>query len=173
MGNLDQSDASTFQSQDSWLGRLHAQGGRLVFYGEDTWLRLFGSTATSPSFFSRSEGVNGFMTSVSRERGKIRRDGHLADPPTQDYIEVDSNVTRHVSEEMEQSDWDAMILHYLGVDHIGHMSGSRAPHMIEKQKQMDDVVKTVFEAIETRSHHQNTLLVLLGDHGMSWTRVLT
>jgi ethanolaminephosphotransferase len=45
--------------------------------------------------------------------------------------------------------------------------------MIEKQKQMDDVVKTVFEAIETRSHHQNTLLVLLGDHGMSWTRVLT
>jgi len=68
---------------------------------------------------------------------------------------------------MEKSDWDAMILHYLGVDHIGHMSGPQAPHMIGKQKQMDDVVKLVFEALETREHHKNTLLVLLGDHGMS------
>jgi len=73
---------------------------------------------------------------------------------------------------MEQNDWNAMILHYLGVDHIGHMSGPRAPHMMQKQKQMDDVVKTIFEAIETRSHHDNTLLVLLGDHGMSWLRIL-
>jgi ethanolaminephosphotransferase len=68
---------------------------------------------------------------------------------------------------MENSDWDAMILHYLGVDHIGHMSGPQAPHMIEKQRQMDDVVRQVFEALETREHHKNTLLVLLGDHGIS------
>jgi ethanolaminephosphotransferase len=66
MGNIDQSDASSFQSQDSWLGRLHARGGRLIFYGDDTWLRLFGSTALNASFFARSEGVSGFMTSVSR-----------------------------------------------------------------------------------------------------------
>jgi ethanolaminephosphotransferase len=91
----------------------------------------------------------------------------------QDYTEVDSNVTRHVAEETEQSDWNAMILHYLGIDHIGHMSGSRAPHMIEKQKQMDDVVKTIFEAIETRAHHENTLLVLLGDHGTLRARTPT
>jgi ethanolaminephosphotransferase len=68
---------------------------------------------------------------------------------------------------MEQSDWNAMILHYLGVDHIEHMSGPRPPHMIAKQKQMDSVVKTIFEAMETREHHKNTLLVLLGDHGTS------
>jgi ethanolaminephosphotransferase len=68
---------------------------------------------------------------------------------------------------LKQSDWSAMILHYLGVDHIGHMSGPRALHMIKKQEQMDDVVNTIFEAIENRAHHENTLLVLLGDHGMS------
>lgn len=67
---------------------------------------------------------------------------------------------------MEKSDWDAMILHYLGVDHIGHMSGPRALHMIQKQGQMDDVVKLIFEALETRVQHRDTLLVLLGDHGM-------
>lgn len=67
---------------------------------------------------------------------------------------------------MERSDWHAMILHYLGVDHIGHMSGPDAPHMIKKQRQMDDVVRMVFEAIQTRKHQSNTLLILLGDHGM-------
>jgi predicted AlkP superfamily pyrophosphatase or phosphodiesterase len=65
MGNLDQSDASLFQSQDSWLRRLHASGGKLVFYGDDTWLRLFGSTTSNSSYFARSEGVDGFVTSVS------------------------------------------------------------------------------------------------------------
>jgi ethanolaminephosphotransferase len=68
MGNLDQSDALSLRSQDSWLGRLHERGGKLVFYGDDTWLRLFASTDTNTSFFTRSEGVNGFMTSVSWER---------------------------------------------------------------------------------------------------------
>jgi arylsulfatase A-like enzyme len=29
------------------------------------------------------------------------------------------------------------------------------------------VVKTIFEAIETRVQHANTLLVLIGDHGES------
>lgn len=67
---------------------------------------------------------------------------------------------------MDKSDWGAMILHYLGVDHIGHMSGPRAPHMIQKQRQMDDVVKLIFEALETRVQHRDTFLVLVGDHGM-------
>jgi ethanolaminephosphotransferase len=74
---------------------------------------------------------------------------------------------------MEQSDWNAMILHYLGVDHIGHMGGSQAPHMIKKQMQMDDAVKTIFEAMETFPQHENTLLILLGDHGVSWNHIPT
>ncbi|KAF2716473.1 alkaline phosphatase-like protein [Polychaeton citri CBS 116435] len=147
MGNLDQSDASTFASHDSWVGQLRASGGNLVFYGDDTWLRLFNSRTSETSFFMRYEGVNSFLTS--------------------DYTEVDQNVTRHVARELQQSDWNAMILHYLGVDHIGHMSGPRVPHMFEKHKQMDDVVKTIFESIETHVKHRDTLLVLLGDHGMN------
>lgn len=79
---------------------------------------------------------------------------------------MDCKVTRHVAGEMDKSDCDAMILHYIEVDHIGHMSGARAPHMIEKQRQMDDVVKMIFEALETHVQHRDTLLVLLGDHGM-------
>jgi ethanolaminephosphotransferase len=43
----------------------------------------------------------------------------------QDFTEVDNNVTRHIPEELLNSDWNAMILHYLGLDHIGHKAGPR------------------------------------------------
>lgn len=42
-----------------------------------------------------------------------------------DFTEVDNNVTRHIPEEMGNSDWNAMIMHYLGLDHIGHKAGPR------------------------------------------------
>jgi len=38
---------------------------------------------------------------------------------------VDNNVTRHIPEELMNSDWNAMILHYLGLDHIGHKAGPK------------------------------------------------
>ena len=44
---------------------------------------------------------------------------------SQDFTEVDDNVTRHVPSEMRQSDWNGMIIHYLGLDHIGHKAGPR------------------------------------------------
>lgn len=43
--------------------------------------------------------------------------------PRQDFTEVDNNVTRHVPNELRNSDWNAMIMHYLGLDHIGHKAG--------------------------------------------------
>ncbi|KAM0715209.1 hypothetical protein Q7P37_009674 [Cladosporium fusiforme] len=147
MGNIDQSDRASFADEDSWLSRLREQNGKLIFYGDDTWLRLFASESSNSSLFMRSEGVHGLLTS--------------------EFTEVDQNVTRHVSEEMYRADWNAMILHYLGIDHIGHMGGPKAPHMIKKQMQMDDVVKEIFEAIEAGVQHRDTLLVLLGDHGMN------
>jgi ethanolaminephosphotransferase len=36
---------------------------------------------------------------------------------------VDNNVTRHIDDELMRDDWNAMVLHYLGLDHIGHKSG--------------------------------------------------
>lgn len=38
-------------------------------------------------------------------------------------MEVDNNVTRHLSSELEKDDWSVLILHYLGLDHIGHLEG--------------------------------------------------
>jgi predicted AlkP superfamily pyrophosphatase or phosphodiesterase len=43
----------------------------------------------------------------------------------QDFVEVDNNVTRHIEKELMRDDWTAMILHYLGLDHIGHKAGPK------------------------------------------------
>lgn len=42
-----------------------------------------------------------------------------------DFTEVDHNVTRNIGAELERSDWGLMVLHYLGIDHIGHKAGPR------------------------------------------------
>lgn len=38
---------------------------------------------------------------------------------------MDNNVTRHVPNELLNDDWNSMIMHYLGLDHIGHKAGPK------------------------------------------------
>lgn len=39
--------------------------------------------------------------------------------------------------------------------------------MIPKQREMDEIVKEIYTAMDTHEHLQSTLLVLCGDHGMN------
>ncbi|KAF7714126.1 Uncharacterized protein PECH_000326 [Penicillium ucsense] len=140
--NIAESDtSSTLAFQDTWLAQIKARGDQLVMYGDDTWLKLF------PGMFGRSDGTTSFFVS--------------------DFVEVDNNVTRHIPDELAQSDWSAMIMHYLGLDHIGHKAGPKSSHMLPKQQEMDAIVNQVYTQIEQQSHLQSTLFVLCGDHGMN------
>ena len=76
-------------------------------------------------------------------------------------------MTHHIPSELERDDWNAMIMHYLGLDHIGHKTGPQGPNMLPKQKEMDGIVKDTYEAVGEKEHLSNTLLVLAGDHGMN------
>lgn len=59
--NFAESDtSSSLAAQDTWLAQLKAKGGQLVFYGDDTWLKLFPG-----DFFSRYDGTSSFFVSVS------------------------------------------------------------------------------------------------------------
>lgn len=40
-------------------------------------------------------------------------------------------------------------------------------NMTPKQREMDGIVRRVYQAMETESHLQSTVLVLCGDHGMN------
>jgi ethanolaminephosphotransferase len=76
-------------------------------------------------------------------------------------------VTRHLPAELQRPDWNALIMHYLGLDHIGHKTGPQGPAMLPKQREMDGIVRMIYEAMQTEEHLENTLLVLVGDHGMN------
>lgn len=120
--NFAESDTtSSLASQDTWLSQLKDKpGGKLVMYGDDTWLKLF------PDTFSRADGTSSFFVSVSRlSLDKCMIDVGILKFSCQDYTEVDNNVTRHIPIELENSDWNGMIMHFLGLDHIGHKSGPR------------------------------------------------
>ncbi|XP_070563098.1 GPI ethanolamine phosphate transferase 2-like [Ptychodera flava] len=129
--------------EDNIISQLYHANRTVVFYGDDTWLKLF------PEFFTRSEGTTSFFVT--------------------DYTEVDNNVTRHIGKEMASTDWDVMILHYLGLDHIGHLSGPTSPLVEPKLNEMDQIVQTILTELIKQDNTATlpSLLVLCGDHGMS------
>ncbi|KDE09092.1 hypothetical protein MVLG_00808 [Microbotryum lychnidis-dioicae p1A1 Lamole] len=158
--NLAEGTAPVLQNVDSWVRQLalgdEAVGRKpmkVVFAGDDTWLRMF-----PEEWFSWAEGVSSFFVS--------------------DTVTVDTNVTRHLdallsrtssSTKSPPADWDVLLLHYLGLDHVGHLGGPNSPLMHPKQVEMDKVVERIFKTLEERDRadEKHSLLVLVGDHGMN------
>jgi len=84
----------------------------------------------------------------------------------EDLHTVDTGVTEHLTPYLQDSNkpWDFLIGHFLGVDHVGHRMGPDHPTMKAKLEQMNDVLTRTVELL-----HEDTLLVLIGDHGMDKT----
>ena len=61
---------------------------------------------------------------------------------------MDDNVTRHLQPELDKLTWDVMILHYLGLDHIGHFAGPRSPLIGPKLAEMDRIISQIYSAME-------------------------
>ncbi|GAA5822035.1 hypothetical protein JCM11251_004836 [Rhodosporidiobolus azoricus] len=153
--------SAAFENVDSWVrqlvisGDVGAEKRQVVFAGDDTWMRLF-----PREWFAWSEGVSSFFVS--------------------DTVTVDANVTRHLdpliasqsatrSPSSPPSDWDALILHYLGLDHVGHLGGPSSPLMPPKQREMDEIIKHLYTNLEEKdkADGKRSLLVVVGDHGMT------
>ena len=130
-------------TSDNLISSLATSGRRIVFYGDDTWGKLF-PPESSP--FIRSELTSSFFVS--------------------DTVTVDTNVTRNVDLELQDLDsWDVMVLHYLGLDHIGHGHGYHSSLMDDKLLEMDQVVERIYGSLE--ASNISALLVVTGDHGMT------
>ena len=67
--NFAESDTtSTLANQDTWLAQIkNKKDGKLVMYGDDTWLKLF------PNTFERSDGTSSFFVSVSGVNTNVDR----------------------------------------------------------------------------------------------------
>nr|XP_034180311.1 GPI ethanolamine phosphate transferase 2 [Osmia lignaria] len=129
-------------ASDSMLLQAKRNGHKLIFYGDNTWLTLF------PSIFHRYDGTTSFIVT--------------------DFTEVDNNVTRHLHKELyNNNDWSIMILHYLGLDHIGHVHGPFSPLIKTKLKEMDDIIANIQSQIQSwNQNNDSSLFIICGDHGM-------
>ncbi|KAF1833899.1 hypothetical protein BDW02DRAFT_499474 [Decorospora gaudefroyi] len=126
--------------EDNLVAQLKNASKRLVHLGDDTWHALF------PDYFEPN------LT-------------HAYDSfNVWDLHTVDNGVTEHIFPLLKAenaSKWDVIFGHYLGVDHAGHRYGPDHPAMTAKLNQMDDVFRRMIQEVD-----DNTLLVVMGDHGM-------
>ncbi|XP_023263289.1 GPI ethanolamine phosphate transferase 3 isoform X2 [Seriola lalandi dorsalis] len=81
-----------------------------------------------------------------------------------DLHTVDNGILQHLYTTMMGGDWDVLVAHFLGVDHCGHRFGPDHPAMADKLTQMDGVIRSVIDRLQN-----DTLLVVMGDHGMTDT----
>jgi phosphatidylinositol glycan class O len=130
--------ASTAIEEDSLIFQLVTANKTVGFMGDDTWANLF------PSSFALSHPYDSFNV--------------------EDLHTVDNGVIEHLIPYLHpenSSRWDVLIGHFLGVDHIGHRVGPERDIMRTKLEQMDAVLRDVVDLLD-----EDTLLVVLGDHGM-------
>ncbi|RAK77425.1 alkaline phosphatase-like protein, partial [Aspergillus fijiensis CBS 313.89] len=131
----------TPESMDTWLAHLKVAGrGSLLFYGDDTWVQLF------PEVFDRGCPISPLFVP--------------------DIDSPDLNVSANAMMELQRDDWSALVLHFPGIDHVGHMGGADSEFMAPKQRQMDAIIRETYEALEAEAHLKSTLFVVGGDHGM-------
>lgn len=125
-------------AEDSIIQQLQRANKTIAFMGDDTWLSVF-PASFHPELTHDFDSFN-----------------------VEDLHTVDNGVIDNLFPLLTNSSkWDFLIGHFLGVDHVGHRVGPDHPTMLAKQKQMNDVLKNVVDALD-----KDTLLVVLGDHGM-------
>jgi ethanolaminephosphotransferase len=138
----DDDTTSSLGDQDSWIKQMFLNDWKINMFGDDTWHKLF------PDYFTKTEGTASFYVS--------------------DFTIVDNNVTRHLDYELSEkgkSNWDCLILHYLGLDHIGHKGGPNSLNMPAKQREMDIIIERIFNEVTLKN--PNSLFIIMGDHGMN------
>ncbi|KAI0013612.1 hypothetical protein F4779DRAFT_344091 [Xylariaceae sp. FL0662B] len=132
--------AGTAIEEDNLLMQLRGQGKRIVHLGDDTWTALF------PDYFEPN---------ISRAYDSFN---------VWDLHTVDNGVLDHIFPLLKPErtgSWDILIGHLLGVDHAGHRYGPNHAAMTAKLQQMDVFIRDLTKEID-----DDTLLVVMGDHGM-------
>ncbi|EFJ29215.1 hypothetical protein SELMODRAFT_92862 [Selaginella moellendorffii] len=131
--------------EDNLILQLARNGKRVVMMGDDTWLQLF------PNHFSEAYPFPSFNV--------------------KDLHTVDNGVISNIFPKLHQNNWDLLIAHFLGVDHVGHIFGVESPLMVEKLTQYNNVLEEIISILQKESGpgglHENTMLIVMGDHGQT------
>lgn len=129
--------ASSAVGEDHLL--RHTNKTTTYFLGDDTWINLFPESFVPERTFDS-------------DSFKML-----------DLDSVDDAILSRLWNLVGKDDWELVVAHFLGVDHCGHTYGPSDPNMKRKLNQMNDIIqRLVSEHVD-----QDTLLVVMGDHGMS------
>ncbi|KAI8350600.1 alkaline-phosphatase-like protein, partial [Choanephora cucurbitarum] len=132
--------ASSAVGEDHLLNHIQRHYPNIYLMGDDTWVSLFPSIFHQPNRTFDSDSFKML-----------------------DLDSVDNHILTHLWPTLEKSDdWQFLVAHFLGVDHCGHTHGPSDPHMERKLNQMNGVIERLLKYVD-----QDTLLVVMGDHGMS------
>ena len=124
------------QHISNWLSE-YLTNKKGLFFGDSTWSQLI-----PISKWSVYEPVTSF---------------HATDT-TQCDLNVTSNVQKYLN-----TDYDVMVLHYLGLDHIGHsLHGPQSPLFLPKLREYSAIIHQIYNTMS-----DNDVMVVLGDHGMT------
>eukprot|EP01105_Mastigella_eilhardi_P003230 TRINITY_DN1415_c0_g2_i1.p1 TRINITY_DN1415_c0_g2~~TRINITY_DN1415_c0_g2_i1.p1 ORF type:complete len:932 (+),score=213.36 TRINITY_DN1415_c0_g2_i1:153-2948(+) len=130
--------ASTAIEEDNIINQLVAHDKRIVFVGDDTWMGLF------PTQFNKSYPYPSL--------------------DVKDLHTVDNGVMARITPALLQAsdEWDVIVGHMLGVDHVGHRFGPSHDEMTRKLAQVNAFIEQTVRALPPR-----TALFVFGDHGMT------
>lgn len=131
--------------EDNLLHQLASNGKRVLMMGDDTWLQLF------PTQFAEAHPFPSFNV--------------------KDLHTVDDGVIDNLFPALYKDNWDVLIGHFLGMDHVGHIFGVESSYMVEKLEQYNRVIENVVSILQNESYaggmHEDTLLLVMGDHGQT------
>ena len=167
-----------------------AQRSRVgVFLGDDTWESLFpGAFDMSrpyPSF--NVADLHGVDDGVLSHLWNVVDGSHEGLPNGSHETPHRKAVPPSAASETPARPWDVLVAHFLGVDHIGHRLGPAHESMAAKLGQMDGVIVRLVDEVEAADARRavaaevrlkqgatgasraalGTLIVVLGDHGMT------
>lgn len=99
------------------------------------------------SEIARWFSLPGSVSNARRLSGRVMAPFHLSVLFFPSRCQVDDNVTRHLDNVLKREDWDVLILHYLGLDHIGHLSGPNSPLVGPKLSEMDKIIQKIHTSL--------------------------
>ena len=147
--------------EDTWIQQLKStpyqrrnltRASKTAFVGDDTWLDLF------PTQLDEAYPYPSFNT---RDLDTVD-DGCLHHIP--DLLQQLRQTTGDTNDNTK--DEEVMIVHFLGVDHVGHTYGPHNQHMDAKLKQMDNALFDMLAFMDGQDE-SCTVAFIFGDHGMT------
>ncbi|ODV58662.1 mannose-ethanolamine phosphotransferase GPI13 [Ascoidea rubescens DSM 1968] len=154
-------------NEDNLIYQLFNNNKSISFLGDDTWVSLFNKYLNQNISYPY-ESLN-VWDLHSVDNGVIMHLFPLLNSSENsfDYINLNTSTSLPFSNSKKQhlynnsKNWDILISHFLGVDHVGHRYGPSNYEMIPKLNQMDSILKKLIQNLSN-----DTLLIVMGDHGM-------